>query len=153
GDTLVSVGTTQTATSNDQGEARFVLRVGAGEANLVRTRIAALDQEVEFLTFVGFVGPQGVTVEADDHIVVVDASLKAVIRVDPGSGFRSLVSGRTRGSGPPLLSPWGIAAEANGTLVVVDNALPAVVRVDPATGDRTLVSGCVNTDCLDPIGR
>src|SRR5262249_53713149 len=33
GDTQVGIGVTQTATSDDQGEARFVLRVGADEVN------------------------------------------------------------------------------------------------------------------------
>jgi hypothetical protein len=41
----------------------------------VRTRIAARDQEVEFLTFVGFVGPQGIAVEADGSLVVMDSLL------------------------------------------------------------------------------
>ena len=76
--------------------------------------------------------------EADGALVVTDRELRAVVRVDPVSGNRTIVSDATTGTGPPFVSPTGIAVEADGALVVTDSVL--VVRVDPTTGDRTIVS-------------
>ena len=104
--------------------------------------------------------------EATGTLVVVEAGglgansgLEAVIRVDPQTGDRTLVSGRCVdppmctisigggpiGSGPVLTSPRAIAVEADGSLVVVDEGFrvtggfDTVIRVDPVTGDRTIV--------------
>ena len=71
---------------------------------------------------------------------MVDLGLGAVIRVDPVSGDRTILSDASIGSGPGFVSPFGIAVEADGGLVVRDFGLDAVVRVDPVSGDRTLIS-------------
>lgn len=90
--------------------------------------------------------PTDMAVEADGQIVVVDGALlegeglEAVLRVDPVTGNRSIVSDADTGSGPPFLIPMGIAIEANGQLVVTDVGWDAVFRVDPVTGDRTLAA-------------
>ena len=70
--------------------------------------------------------------------MVVDSGLDAVVRVDPTTGDRTIISGIDPlgvydmvGSGPGFGSPGGIAVEADGSLVVVDGSLKAVVRVDP----------------------
>ena len=73
-------------------------------------------------------------------LVAVDSSLDAVVRVDPLTGDRTIVSSTSNGTGPAFNNPLGIAVEATGDLVVVDADLDAVVRVDPVTGDRTIVS-------------
>ncbi|TET44360.1 MAG: hypothetical protein E3J66_00930, partial [Dehalococcoidia bacterium] len=91
----------------------------------------------------GFKAPLGIAVEADDGLVVTDIDLKAVLRADPTSGDRTIVSDNSTGSGPSFKAPWDIAVEADGSLVVVDcgiDALNAVVRVAPVSGDRTNVS-------------
>jgi streptogramin lyase len=79
---------------------------------------------------------QGIAVEADGQLVVVSFST-GIIRIDPVTGDRTLVSGcierHCRGSGPDLSAPTGI--------VVVVSTFGAVVRVNPDTGVRTSVSG------------
>ena len=108
-----------------------------------------------------FVNPQAIAIEASGQGLVVDAAFRAaVVRVDPVTGNRTVVSGCTIspdgpcpdgppptpdnlvGSGPEFVNPVAIAIEASGQGLVVDNSLGAVVRVDPATGNRTVVSGC-----------
>ena len=76
--------------------------------------------------------PAALAVEATGDLVVVDEGLGAVVRVDPHTGERTLVSGCPAidaqgncqgpviGEGPAFHSPWGIAIEATGALVVVD---------------------------------
>jgi hypothetical protein len=88
----------------------------------------------------GFEAPSSIAVEADGHLVVVDVSLKAVVRVDPVSGDRTILSDAATGSGPGFKDLRGIAVEADGSLVVTDADLDAVVRVDPVSGDRTILS-------------
>ena len=88
----------------------------------------------------GFVTPFGIAVESDGNLVVVDAGLEVVVRVDAVSGDRTILSDASIGSGPGFVSPFGIAVEADGSLVVVDLGLEAVVRVDQASGDRTIIS-------------
>jgi sugar lactone lactonase YvrE len=85
-------------------------------------------------------GLGGIAVEASGHLVVIDRGRQAVVRVDPETGERTLVSDATTGRGLPFLGLGGIAVEASGHLVVIDRDREAVVRVDPHTGDRTLVS-------------
>jgi hypothetical protein len=77
-------------------------------------------------------------------IVVIDTDLGAVVRVDPTSGDRTIVSDDNTGAGPQFVEPWGVALESDGQILVADDVLEAVVRVDPTTGDRTIVSD-VNT--------
>jgi sugar lactone lactonase YvrE len=104
-----------------------------------------------------FHSPWRIAIEATGALVVVDLGLKAVVRVDPHTGMRTLVSGCPAidalgncqgpiiGKGRTFVVPAGIAIEATGALVVVDPVLQAVLRVDPHTGDRRLVSGCLGT--------
>ncbi len=75
----------------------------------------------------GFESPSGLAVEADGSLVVVDDGLDAVVRVDPVSGDRMIISDASTGSGPGFVTPLGIAVEADGNLVVVDPDLDAVV--------------------------
>ena len=87
-----------------------------------------------------FVDPLGIAVEADGQLVVTNFGRSAVLRVDPLSGDRTVVSGPGAGTGLALGRPFDIAVEADGQLVVTDPFLGAVLRVDPDTGDRTPVS-------------
>jgi sugar lactone lactonase YvrE len=84
--------------------------------------------------------PGGIAVEAGGTLVVVESFLATVVRVDPGTGNRTIVSDASTGRGPRLFAPQGIVVESKGTLVVVDSSLRAVVRVHPVSGDRTLLS-------------
>ena len=94
-------------------------------------------------------GPIGVAVAADGSLLITDVGLTlrpapAVLRVDPSSGDRTVVSGcidrdctAIVGDGPPLSLPGGIAIKADGSLIVADVILKAVLRVDPLNGNRT----------------
>jgi len=89
--------------------------------------------------------PLALAVEADGSLVVVDAgfTFNGVLRVDPVTGNRVVLSDRFVGTGPPFEFPLALAVEANGILVVVNAGFTfnGVLRVDPATGDRVVLSG------------
>jgi hypothetical protein len=97
--------------------------------------------------------PQAMAIEPSGAMAVVANGL--IMRVNPHSGDRTIVSGGGMGSGPTIGSPQGIAVEASGGLVVTSwesagNA--AVVRVDPGTGARTVISGCTALEDGQRIG-
>ena len=114
----------------------------------------------------GFFGPKAITVDTAGvildagTILVVDITLAAVFKVDPGNGNRPIVSSGTVGAGPPfdpfLFSPQAITVDAAGFLVVtVQNntgTVSAVVRINPVSGDRTVLSGCIDNACSGIVG-
>ena len=93
-------------------------------------------------------------------LVVVDAILNAVVRVDPTTGNRTIISRGIDpndvydmvGSGPAFAAPSGIAVEDAANLVVVDFDLKAVVRVNRYSGDRTIISGIDPNGVYDMVG-
>ena len=86
--------------------------------------------------------PVSIAVEASGDLVVLDFGLDAVLRVDPVTGDRTIVSDDAgTGAGPAFSLPTDIAVEASGDLVVTDGDFDAVFRVDPVTGDRVILSG------------
>ena len=106
-----------------------------------------------------FMDPSGIAVQDDGSLVVVDSGLKAVVRVDPKTGDRMIISDNEddmgMGSGPAFMDPrGGIAVQDDGSLVVVDSVLRAVVRVDPKTGDRMIISKLISDpNDVDDMGR
>jgi sugar lactone lactonase YvrE len=157
-----SGGTVRMEVTDSDGTASFFLR-GTAEG-VIRTQVSALDQQVEFQTFILFIKPVAIAVERNGSLVVADAF--GVVRVDPHSGTRVLVSGADPVMGLPVGSGLrfnqdrlvGIAVERDGHLVVVGpdsvinsigGTIDAVVRVNPNTGDREVVSG----DPAAPGGR
>ncbi len=131
-----------------QGEARFFLRIGAAEREVVRVEVSAdafpQAEPIQFVALVGFPFVRGIEVEADGSLVVADVSLNAVLRVHPVTGNRRVVSGAGVGSGTPLATLFDIAIEADGSLVIAQAVLPRarsqIVRIDPRSGVRTLVT-------------
>ncbi len=100
-----------------------------------------------------FLSPAALAIEADGSIVVTDERLfyrgaSAVVRIDPVSGDRTIVSNDTTGIGPILWAPAALAIEADSSLVVAnhydgalfDAAAADLVRIDPVSGDRTVFS-------------
>ena len=68
----------------------------------------------------------------------------AVIRVDPMTGDRTIISDNTHGTGPAFVQAEGITLLPNGHLLVGDSFAAGggqLLSVDPVTGDRTIVSG------------
>ena len=92
--------------------------------------------------------PARVTVEPDGSVVVLDLSPfdPTLIRVDPATGTRTLVTSNASPAGHPNFGyPQAVAAEPDGNLLVVDwetfsGNNGGVIRVDPATGTRTVMS-------------
>jgi hypothetical protein len=76
----------------------------------------------------------------------------SIMRVDPATGNRTILSGGAAGSGPALLDPAGLSLEPDGDILLADAGAQTIgpggpvigtgriFRIDPATGNRTLVS-------------
>ncbi len=84
--------------------------------------------------------PEGIEVDEDGTLLLVDIIIPGVFRVDPVSGDRTVVSGGDVGAGPQISDPWDLAIEADGDLLVTDHFEGTLVRVDGTTGDRSIVS-------------
>jgi hypothetical protein len=95
-----------------------------------------------------FVAPYGLAVEASGMILVTDAgsgpgSSGQLLRVDPRTGSRTVLSTNSSPSGGPQFSyPADVAVAPNGTIVVVDIDATGgrVIAVHPITGTRRLIS-------------
>jgi hypothetical protein len=106
----------------------------------------------------------GIAVETGGDNDIVVASSYALLRIDPATGDRTVLSGctdasctATIGSGPSFGRPEEIEREGPISLLVVDgdrDAPPfrAIFRVDLATGQRTILSGCSDVACSGIIG-
>jgi hypothetical protein len=115
-----------------------------------------------------FESPYAVVVEADGSILVVDidsfygSEFRALFRVDPTSGDRTVLSGCTQrscrpvsiaGTGTNFSVPAGLALDGSGEILVADYGMGAIFRVDPNSGDRIVFSGCVDPSCSSSIGN
>ncbi len=120
-------------------------RSGVLELNGSRTIISnrEFEDEPEQVTLQD---PFGIAVENnctedDCRVVVSDAGLRAIVRLDRGTEERRIISGPEVGSGPELRVPVDIDVASDGQLFVVDVGLNAIVRVNPTNGSRAIVSG------------
>ena len=114
-------------------------------------------------------GPTGLAVEPDGKVLVIDppdapiimAAMdpgddpKQLLRVDPNTGSRALVSDFGNDSQGALgAHPQGVALEPDGSILVIDPGLPELsitikgrlFRIDPASGMRTLLSDFGDSD-------
>lgn len=92
----------------------------------------------------GFGSLRDIAVEASGDVVVADdpfAPNATILRIDPVTGDRVVVSDTVTGAGPAFDDLTTIAVEPSGDLVVGDRIQAALLRVDPVTGDRSIVSG------------
>jgi hypothetical protein len=98
-------------------------------------------------------------IETSGDIVIVDG-IRSLLRVDPTTGNRSVVSGcndaacnATIGGGPEFSDQlFGLEVLASGDFLVVDSGLQAVFLVDGTTGDRSIASGCADAACSSLAG-
>lgn len=79
----------------------------------------------------------------NDDLLYLDSIGTRILRVEPSSGDRAIVTLRTNlpivGDGPRFQGPNYLQAEANGQILVTDTR--ALYRVDPLTGNRSILSG------------
>jgi sugar lactone lactonase YvrE len=144
-----------------QGEATFAIRLSNGAAGDILVEMTALTAEpVQFLVTVsvilGALG-NGIVVEADGSLLVLDALLDELLRIDPMTGVRTVVSSAAVGTGPLFGTPVDLAHQRPNSVIVGDGFPAAVIQVNPASGNRTVVSGCANFDlgtstCTKTIG-
>jgi hypothetical protein len=103
----------------------------------------------------GFI-PRGIALEADGQVLVTATQVRrfpmpgepfpvflgfnAIVRVDPVSGHRVIVSSETMGRGPGFQSPVSMAVERTGQVLIADERLRAILRVDARRGDRALIA-------------
>jgi sugar lactone lactonase YvrE len=88
--------------------------------------------------------PSSIVVEASGTLVVHDncgPAGEALLRIDPATGDRVIVSDPATGTGPGLFNVHGLAIENSGALLVVNTGSRGVLRVDPVNGNRTVLSG------------
>lgn len=80
-----------------------------------------------------FSRPTVVVVEGDDSLLVGDANLEAIFRVNVLSGDRTVLTNA-------FSQLVGLALESDGEIVATDFGLDSVLRVDPVGGGVTIVS-------------
>lgn len=105
---------------------------------------------------------QFIAFDSEGRPVVTVYGTRAILRIDPSTGDRSVLSGcvhsnasfcpESVGEGPNFRRAYGIAREADGSFVVSDIELQALFRVNPETGDRTIISGSDLTGQCRAVG-
>jgi sugar lactone lactonase YvrE len=150
--------------------------VTATQRSIFRVELASGDRtilsgcsDIECSSVIGggpeFISPRGIAVESSGDILVNDRALRSVLRVDPTSGDRTVVSGcidescsSTVGSGVAFESPYDVVVEADGNILVTDfntfdgTELRSLFRVNPNNGVRTILSGCKQLGCMSVVG-
>ena len=95
---------------------------------------------IAFAIFVAVCAPclvSGVPLESGD-LLVTDLLFQGVLRTDPTSGDRTVVTVNDFTSGIRFSGIADVAVDRDGSVLVSDAR--AVIRVDPLTGQRTVVS-------------
>jgi hypothetical protein len=102
---------------------------------------------------------RGVAVESSGQVLVNDRRKRALLRVDPQTGDRTVFSGcvnldcsNVEGLGLVWVDPFFFAMERSGDAVVTDSDARAVFRVARDSGDRTVLSGCSDAPCSSVAG-
>ena len=101
----------------------------------------------------GFVGPAAIDVTPVGDLVVLDSTDCSphgvltpwkLLRVDPDTGDRSVVSGPERGSGPDPNDCTGLAVGPDGVVYVANERTvfprAQILAIEPETGDRSVLS-------------
>ena len=81
-----------------------------------------------------------IAVEPDGNLVVVDTGLDAVVRIDPVTGDRTIVSDKNTGSGTDFILPGGISVDPEGNIFVIDAGQRLIIRVNSKNGDRIAIN-------------
>jgi hypothetical protein len=132
----------------------FEVDPGAGTRAVIASRLRGTGPDLD--------GPEGVALDRDGTALVANSQDQNLLRVDPTTGSRVVVSGcadaacsSTVGAGPAFFAPRFLALYPDRAILVADRSNPglyALVRVDPATGNRSVVSGCADPACAVVVG-
>jgi len=143
-----SVQDTLTVFTDAQGITTLAFQIGPEGVSIIEARAQGVPAPVIFRV-VTLGAPLALAVEADGSLVVLDENVRGVVRVNPDTGERTILSSAQLeiGAGPDLFLPEGLVLAADGSIVVVDT-FNFVLRVDSQTGARTLVTGCLEDECL-----
>ena len=76
----------------------------------------------------------------EDDVLISDALLKAIVRIDPASGERVIVSGDGVGQGPLFAVPAHLALRGD-VIYLLDVDAQSLFEVSAINGDRRIVSG------------
>ena len=88
--------------------------------------------------------PTTMALAGDGDLIVGDAGVGVaakIVRIDPDTGNRAIVSDDVIGSGLTLSQPLGGVIDTNGDLFVADSSNQVIFQIDLTTGDRTVFSG------------
>jgi len=114
--------------------------ISLNPATLVRTVVSSSSGTLVG-TGAAFNSPTGLIRLSDGSYLVVNFSgANYLLRVDPTTGNRTVVSGASVGSGSTLGSRYSDAVDTAGNYYIADYSSNAIVKVDPLTGNRTTVS-------------
>jgi hypothetical protein len=84
--------------------------------------------------------PVDILMENNGDIIVVDSQRVSLLRVDPVTGARSVISGENVGGGPPFGQPRAAVSDGAGGWFVGDADQKAIFRVAFFTGFREIIS-------------
>lgn len=93
----------------------------------------------------GFIVPRNLTIDASGNILISDSNTTSnapglIIRVDPLTGARTVVSSGSVGSGRNLEVPVGLVVDDQGNILVLDFVSGILLSIDPITGARSVMS-------------
>src|SRR5207248_665443 len=92
-------------------------------------------------------GGTGIVREATGTYLVSDFGNDRILRVDPRTGGRTVLT-----AGGQISQPILLALEADGTLLVPSYGNGKVVRVNPATGAQTVLASGINSPYALAVG-
>ena len=91
-----------------------------------------------------------------DHAgsLLVSLSSGSILRVDPTTGDRTVVTSSTVGTGPIPSDYFQLGLTASGAIIAANNSANQLLTIDPISGNRTILSDATHgtgPNLLDPI--
>ena len=130
-------------------DAVFAVEPATGNRRIVSSNFVCIGPDLGYPTDILVDASDGTLIVADWGVYAASGATNPpyLLRVDPVTGDRKILSSGSVGSGPALAWFGGLAFEPGGALLMGQAQTEAVLRVDPAKGDRMTVSqfGVVGT--------
>jgi hypothetical protein len=83
----------------------------------------------------------GLTLDPVGNILLACFDAGTVMKIDVGTGNRTVVSSNLVGTGPSIQNINDLVVAPNGDIYATAQNINSIVRIDPVTGNRTVVSG------------